>query len=538
MDPIQIALGLLLLAAIALVVFLLFRLAGQSTNSGAAHAGLHAAEAARDTAEAALRGAQEQLKEAASQVNALTAKAAGLEEAVRQLREDEAEERRHAAEALAAAKASADNLLAAERTAAADKLRMLAEQHQQALAAAEREYQAKLTGEQQAMAAAHKAAEEHNTQLKAELQHAREQLQAAFGDTATKALRAAHEDFLKLAKPVLDQRAVATEHQLTERRNEVEKLVAPMNEALGRVQRTLAEIEQARTGSYADLNAKIQNLASAGEGLRHQTGQLVRALREPHVRGRYGELQLKRIVELAGMVEYCDFATQDSVRTADGQAQRPDLVVKLPSGRELIVDAKANIQAYLEAAEATDDDTREAALDRFARHVADQAASLARKGYWSQYAGSPDFVVMYLPGDQFLDAALQRRPDLLDLAARQRVILASPATLIALLRAVAVGFGEQSVAENARALKDIAGELAKRLGKVIELVNEVGGSLEGSVRKYNELVGSVQGRLLPGLRKMESHGAADKPLDAADEPSTIELTPRTVQAPQLPGSRT
>ncbi|MCE2654502.1 MAG: DNA recombination protein RmuC [Planctomycetaceae bacterium] len=533
MDPIQLILGVLLLVAIVSVVFLLWRLSSHSATSAAAQASLHIAENARDTAEAALAAARAQLQQAASDINTLTGKAAALEEAVRKFREDESKERQHAAHALQAANANAESLLAAERSAAADKVRMLAEQHQQALAAVEREYQAKLAGAQQTMAAAQKAAEEHNTQLKSELQQAREQLQSAFGHAAAEALRAAQQDFLNLAGPVLEQRAQATEQQLTERRNEVEKLVAPMNETLGRVLRTLGEIETSRTGSYADLNAKIQQLASAGDGLRHQTGQLVRALREPHVRGRYGELQLKRIVELAGMVEYCDFATQDSVRTAEGQAQRPDLVVKLPSGRELVVDAKANIQAYLEAAEATDDDTREAALERFARHVAEQATALSRKDYWKHYAGSPDFVVMYLPGDQFLDAALQRRPDLLDLAARQKVILATPATLIALLRAVAVGFREQSIADNAKALKDIAGELAKRLGKVIELVGDLGGSIESSVKKYNELVGSVQLRLLPSLKKMESQGI-DKTLDPASEPATIVLTPRDVPVAALP----
>jgi DNA recombination protein RmuC len=230
------------------------------------------------------------------------------------------------------------------------------------------------------------------------------------------------------------ERAAGT---LARQAGEVQKMIAPISDSLKRTDEKLGAIEKSWTNDRAKLEEHLRSLGQAGEVLRGETAKLTRALREPHVRGRYGEIQLKRVAELAGMVEYCDFSTQETTRIAtdDEGAQRPDMIVKLPSGRCIVIDAKTNIQAYLDAQEATTADDASMHLDRFARHVAEQAAALSKKRYWSSVEGSPEFVVMFLAHDAFLDAALAKRPDLLDHAASNNVILATPATLIGMLRA-------------------------------------------------------------------------------------------------------
>ncbi len=211
---------------------------------------------------------------------------------------------------------------------------------------------------------------------------------------------------------------------------------------------------------------------------------------EPHVRGRYGEIQLKRVAELAGMSGFCDFAEQDQTRGSDGAPLRPDMVVKLPSGRCVVVDAKTNIQAYLDAINAPTPGEADACLDRFARHVAEQAIALAKKKYWAQYDGSPEFMVMFIPGDQFVDAALTRQPEILERAAEQGVILASPATLIGLLRAVAVGYAEERLAQQASELLVMGKDLHERFAKAMEHAAKVGGALNRAVESYNDGRGS------------------------------------------------
>jgi DNA recombination protein RmuC len=247
-------------------------------------------------------------------------------------------------------------------------------------------------------------------------------------------------------------------------------------------------------------------MAEASEALRSETGRLAQALREPHVRGRYGELALRRVAELAGMSAYCDFAEQESTVGPDGTALRPDMVVSLPNERVVVVDAKTNIQAYLDALQAEGVDDRERHLDRFAKHVADQATALSRKKYWSQYEGSPEFVVMFIPGDQFIDAALSRQPEILENAARQNVLLAGPATLIGLLRAVHVGFNEEKLAAEAQELRRLGVEFRERAGLAFGHIASVGELLEKTVNKYNEFVGSYRSRLEPTLKRFEADG--------------------------------
>jgi DNA recombination protein RmuC len=303
------------------------------------------------------------------------------------------------------------------------------------------------------------------------------QLRESFAALSSEALAKNREQFLALA-----------EQKLEAKRGAVDEMVRPIAEALKKTGEKLAVIEQ------------------AGNELRGETGKLVQALRDPRVRGRYGEIQLRRVAELAGMSAYCDFYEQDQTRALDGTALRPDMVVRLPSGRSVVVDAKTSIQGYLDALGAQTPGEAEACLDRFAKQVADQAGLLARKKYWAQYDGSPEFVVRFIPGDQFVDAALTRQPDLLERAAEQGVILASPATLIGLLRAVAVGYAEERLAHQAAELLVQGKELHERFAKTMEHAAKLGRMLNGAVECYNDFVGSYERRLEPVMRKFEEGG--------------------------------
>ncbi|TVS08858.1 MAG: DNA recombination protein RmuC, partial [Phycisphaerales bacterium] len=272
------------------------------------------------------------------------------------------------------------------------------------------------------------------------------------------------------------------------------------------------------------LSEQIKVFAGHSEQLRSETGKLARALSRPEVRGRYGEIQLRRVAELAGMVAYCDFAEQTSVRDTEGRLKRPDMVVKLPNECVIAVDAKCNIDPYVRAVDTSDEQEREQLLERFAHGIAEQAKKLAAKSYWSDYEGGAEFVVMFVPGDQFLDAALARRSDLLEIAAQQGVILASPATLIGLLRAVAVGWAEQRLAEEARELRKLGSELHERASVALDHAAKLGQTIDRAVRQYNQFMGSVDSRLMPTLRKFEEAGAASG--KSLPDPAEIEVRPK------------
>lgn len=329
--------------------------------------------------------------------------------------------------------------------------------------------------------------------IKATMEQFEQKFREAFGSLAGDALRANTQQFMAMAEQKLDAKRAA-----------VDELVKPIAQTLKKTDEKLAVIE------------------AAGVELRSETGRLVRALREPHVRGRYGEIQLKRVAELAGMQDHCDFFEQDQTRSADGSALRPDMVVRLPNARSVVVDAKTNIQAYLDALSAATPEEAERQLDRFARHVADQAAALAKKKYWSQYEGSPEFVVMFIPGDQFVDAALSRQPELLASAAAQGVILASPTTLIGLLRAVAVGYQEQKLARAAEELRALGKEFHERMATAMEHFAGLGKTLNKAVEHYNEFVGSYERRLGPTLKKFEDGGVKS----SRDLPAVSEIEKR------------
>jgi DNA recombination protein RmuC len=332
------------------------------------------------------------------------------------------------------------------------------------------------------------------------------QTEDAIKRLASEALQQNNKSLIETAQQVLAVDREKSKLELAQRTTAVEQLVQPIRDVLTRTDAKLGQLEQGLTQSSATLAEQVRALSNAGEQLRSETSKLVKALREPHVRGRYGELQLKRVAELAGMAAYCDFDLQVSERDSEGDIARPDMVVRMPTGRSIVVDAKTNIQAYLDAHQSDTTDEATQQLDRFARHIAEQAGALAKKKYWAKVDGSPEFVVMFLPNDAFLDAALQRRPDLMDQAHNLGVVLATPSSLIALLRVVAMGFREQRLAEEAAELRKLGAELHDKAAVAMEYVARLGNSLNESVNRYNDFVGSYQHRLEPSLRKFAEAG--------------------------------
>jgi DNA recombination protein RmuC len=356
---------------------------------------------------------------------------------------------------------------------------------------------------------------EERNRLQNWVQDQEKQLKDHFARLSAEALDTNARRFLEQAKENFAHQLTQAGAELDQRRKAVDELVRPIGETLAKTEERLIQ-----------LTERVDLTSAASEALRTSTDKLVQAFSRPEIRGRYGEIQLKRVAELAGMVAYCDFDEQSSARTDEGRLLRPDMIVKLPNDRVVVVDAKCNIDAYVRALEVFDAGERETLLAKFAEDVASQAGKLARKGYWEQYAGSPDFVVMFVPGDHFLDAALARRPDLLEIAAEQRVILASPATLIGLLRAVAVGWREHALTEQARELFELGKELHERAAVAYGHIDELGKALEKATRKYNDAVGSIQSRLTPTLRRFEESGA--KSARALPEPSEITTLPREI----------
>lgn len=349
------------------------------------------------------------------------------------------------------------------------------------------------------------------------------QLREAFDHMAGEALDKSTQRFLELAKQTFDKHREASGKDVDERRAAVEKLIAPIAESLKKTDEQLKKIDAERLKTSAAMQEKFELDERQRLALALETRRLSDALRKPEVRGRYGEIQLQRVAEISGMASYCDFDTQHTLRDGAGKSLRPDMVVRLPNDRVVVVDAKANIEPYLRALEAEGED-QEALLEKFADGIAKQARDLARKEYWAQFDASPEFVVMFVPGDQFVDAALSRRPALIEEIAQHGVILASPSTLIGLLRAVHVGWREKAVSESARELLSLGRELHERSAVLVEHVAKVGRGLNSALNSYNNLVGSIDNRLLPTLRKFEEAGAGSaKPLN--DAPS-IEVRAR------------
>jgi DNA recombination protein RmuC len=306
--------------------------------------------------------------------------------------------------------------------------------------------------------------------------------------------------------------------------------VAPLHDTLRRYEVRVAELERERVDAYAELREQVRQMGAVSGELRTETKQLVAALRAPQVRGRWGEHQLRRVVEAAGLLEHCDFAEQVTA-AVDGQGWvRPDLVVRLHGGRSVVVDAKAPLEGYLAAAEARDERTRDACLDQHARHLRAHVDALSAKEYWTAFEPSPDFVVLFVPADPFLDAALRHDPTLMEHAFRRNVVLATPATLVALLRTVAYSWRQEELARNAAEVHSLARELYGRLATLGDHVGKVGTALGGAVTAYNKAVGSLESRVLVSARKLAEMGVAREELPT---PPQVEVAPRQPQAPEL-----
>jgi DNA recombination protein RmuC len=355
--------------------------------------------------------------------------------------------------------------------------------------------------------------------------HASEDLRNAFKALASEALSANTSSFLQTAEETLKRFQIQAKGDLESRQKAVADLVAPVRDSLNKVDAQIQQMEVARGDAYGELRAQVQSLITTQKELQSETGNLVRALRTPNVRGRWGEIQLRRVVEIAGMLSYCDFTEQESVTTETGRL-RPDLVVKLPGDKNVVVDAKTPLQAFLDAFETNDEEARRACLANHARQVRDHMKTLAGKNYWEQFDPTPEFVVMFLPGETFFSAALEQDSSLIEQGVLSRVIPASPTTLIALLKAVNYGWNQEKLARNAKQISELGKELHDRLRLLAGHITQVGTGLDRAVESYNKAVGSLESRVLVSARKFAELGASVA--DDIPELAPIETTARAL----------
>jgi len=358
---------------------------------------------------------------------------------------------------------------------------------------------------------------------------ARSELENSFKALANSALESSNANFLELAKATLEKYQSQAKGELEAREKAVETLVKPINDSLKQMDEQVRELEKSRAQAYGTLTSQVASLLDTQRALQTETGNLVKALREPHARGRWGELQLRRVLELAGMLEHCDFLEQETI-IGDERRSRPDVVVQLPGDKQIIVDAKAPIMAYLAALEAPDEATRATRLADHAQQVRHHIDNLGARSYWAQLPCTPEFVVLFLPGEVFFRAAMDCDPELIDYGVSRKVIVASPTTLIALLKAVAYGWNQKNLADSARKISEAGRLLYKRLGNMAGHMQEMGKKLGGAVTAYNDLLGSMERRVFPQARRFPE---LDRSLAEGVLPELEQLdkTPFELQSP-------
>ncbi len=359
------------------------------------------------------------------------------------------------------------------------------------------------------------------------LDDAQRRLADAFKALSADALRNNNQSFLQLAKENLQTIQETAKGDLEIRKSAIDALVKPLKESLDKVDGRIGELEKARAGAYSELREQVKTLATSQLQLQAETGNLVKALRTPHVRGRWGEIQLRRVVELAGMLQYCDFVEQETVATEDGRI-RPDLIVRLPGNRTIVVDAKVPFDAFYESISTTDDEVRGARLRDHARLVRTHIGSLSKKSYWESVQPTPEFVLLFLPGETFYSAALENDPKLIEDGVGLGVIIATPTTLIALLKAVSYGWRQEQMATNAHEVSKLAKDLYDRLRTFTNYFADVGKGLERALDSYNKGVGSLEARVLVTARKFKELGAV-----AGEEIETLEPIDKTTRPLRL-----
>lgn len=345
-----------------------------------------------------------------------------------------------------------------------------------------------------------------------------------FNALSSAALKSSSEDFLRLASEHLGKVVVDTKGRLGEHKEAIDGLIKPLNDSLKRYEEQIRLMEEGRHKAYGSLEQQLKALALTHESLQKETSNLVTALRKPQVRGRWGEMQLRRVAELSGMSMHCDFTEQESVDTDKGRI-RPDMIVHLPMEREIVVDAKVSLDAYLDAIPAPTDDERKAKLEKHAQQVRAHMIKLSGKEYWSQFARSPEFVILFIPGESFLSSALDYDSSLIEDGIQKRVIIATPTTFIALLRAIAYGWRQEQITKNAQEVSELGKQLYERMNTFIQHINSVGSNLDKAISAYNKAVGSGESRVLPTIRRFKelgATGAEDIPLmEQIDQKSRV-----------------
>ena len=422
----------------------------------------------------------------------------------------------------------------AEAARAATRIEML-ESESKRLAAEGQALRCDLEGERRARAVAETQVESERKNIaeqREQFERSKKQLEDSFAALSSHALDRNSRLFQEQAKKALELILENAKGDLSKRQEQMGGLITPLGETLKRYETELRALETKRTHAYASLEEQLKALGSAQEQLTHETKGLIGALRGHKARGRWGELTLRRVAELAGMSQYCDFDEQASVETG-GQTQRPDMVVRLPNGRSIAVDAKAPMSAYLDAVEAQDEATRSQAMTLHARNVRDHLKALGQKAYWAQFDDAPELVVMFIPGESFFSAAIETAPDLIEFGAKNRVVVSTPTTLIALLRAIEFGWRQEKVAESAREISKIGAEMHDRIRIFAGHLANVGKSLDKSVDAYNRAVSSLESRILPTARRFEELGAnGGSPID---QPQSVDAASKRITSVDLLG---